>query len=67
MEKGPERSGEDRNWIKEMLDKSSTRIVSSQEEERVVIAAPTPSGHQDVETIRLDPEARRKQEEKKVQ
>ena len=29
MEKGPERTGEDRNWIKEMLAKNSTRIVSS--------------------------------------
>lgn len=65
MEKGPERSGEDRSWIKDMLAKSATKIVSSQEDERVVLAAPILSGHKDAGTIRLDPEARNKQEAKK--
>ena len=62
MEKGQNRSGEDREWIAKMLAKDSTRIVSSQQ---VIIVAPTPSGHQDMGTIRLDPEARRKVEEGK--
>ena len=53
------RSGEDREWIAKMLAKDSTRIVSSQQ---VLIVAPTPSGHQDAGTIKLDPEARRKEE-----
>ena len=52
MEKGHNRSREDREWISKMLAKDSTRIVSSQQ---VVIVAPTPSAHQDVGTIRLDP------------
>ena len=62
MEKGQHRSGEDREWISKMLAKDSTKIVSSQQ---VVIVAPTPSGHQDAGTIKLDPEARRKEEEGK--
>ena len=62
MEEGQKRSGEDREWISKMLAKDSTRIVSSQQ---VIIVAPTPSGHQDAGTIKLDPERRRKEEEEK--
>ena len=57
IEKGQDRSGEDREWISGMLAKDSTKIVSSQQ---VVIVAPTPSGHQDAGTIKLDPEAQSK-------
>ena len=76
MEKGPTRSGEDREWIKEMLTKTSTRIVSQEDEitktptapqkEEVVIVAPTPLGHQDAGTIKLDQEARKAAEREKV-
>ena len=62
LEKGQERSGEDREWISKMLAKDSTRIVSLQQ---VVIVAPTPSAYQDAGTIKLDPEGKRKEEEEK--
>ena len=64
IEKVPNRSGEDRDGIKEMLAKNSVRIVSSQEQE-VVIVALTPSGHQNARTIKLDQKARRKAEAEK--
>ena len=47
-----------------MLAKDSTRILS-QEEPEVVLLAPTPSGHQDAGSIKLDPEAREKAEKEK--
>ena len=65
MEPGPNRSGEDRQWIKEMLEKSSVRIVTSQEADEVVIVASTSPDHQDAGTIKLDKEAREEAEKEK--
>lgn len=54
LEKGPSGNSE---WIRAMLAKNSTKLVTSQESP--VLVASTPEEHQDAGTIKLDPEKRK--------
>ena len=64
LRKGTERTRNDKAWISQMLGKGSTKVVASQNE-GVVLLAPTPSGHQDAGTIKVNPEARKQSEKRR--